>query len=82
MEVTTMNKRTTIGLVFAVAVISAISGGCGAAAAKSCRLSALAGPELQLDRRMNDYLISDHIYFSKEGSSGGRSFGGGGCGCN
>ncbi len=26
--------------------------------------------------------LDDHIYFSKEGSSGGRSFGGGGCGCN
>jgi len=24
----------------------------------------------------------DHIYFSKEASSGGQSFGGGGCGCN
>jgi hypothetical protein len=24
----------------------------------------------------------DHIYFSKEGTSGGRSFGAGGCGCN
>ena len=23
-----------------------------------------------------------HIYFSKEASSGGRGFGGGGCGCN
>jgi len=26
--------------------------------------------------------IDDHIYFSKEASSGGRSYGGGGCGCN
>jgi len=26
--------------------------------------------------------IDEHIYFSKEASSGGRSFGGGGCGCN
>jgi hypothetical protein len=26
--------------------------------------------------------IDDHIYFSKEASSGGRSFAGGGCGCN
>ncbi len=25
---------------------------------------------------------NDHIYFSKEGTSGGRSFGAGGCGCN
>ncbi len=26
--------------------------------------------------------IDDHIYFSKEGSTGGNSVGGGGCGCN
>jgi hypothetical protein len=26
--------------------------------------------------------IDDHIYFSKEGASGGRSTAGGGCGCN
>jgi hypothetical protein len=26
--------------------------------------------------------IDEHIYFSKEASSGGRGFGGGGCGCN
>lgn len=29
-----------------------------------------------------DAAIDEHIYFSKEASSGGRSFGGGGCGCN
>jgi len=29
-----------------------------------------------------DDSLGDHIYFSKEASSGGRSFGGGGCGCN
>ncbi|MDX1804070.1 MAG: DUF4266 domain-containing protein [Alcanivorax sp.] len=29
-----------------------------------------------------DDAIDDHIYFSKEASSGGRGFGGGGCGCN
>ena len=26
--------------------------------------------------------IEDHIHFSKEATSGGRSFGAGGCGCN
>lgn len=30
----------------------------------------------------NQRAIDDHIYFSREGASGGRSFGGGGCGCN
>ena len=29
-----------------------------------------------------DASIDDHIYFSKEASSGGRGFAGGGCGCN
>jgi hypothetical protein len=29
-----------------------------------------------------DNAIDEHIYFSKEASSGGRGFGGGGCGCN
>ena len=29
-----------------------------------------------------DAAIDDHIYFSKEASSGGRGFAGGGCGCN
>jgi len=29
-----------------------------------------------------DSAIDEHIYFSKEASSGGRGFAGGGCGCN
>jgi hypothetical protein len=26
--------------------------------------------------------LDDHVYFSKEAATGGRGFGGGGCGCN
>jgi hypothetical protein len=26
--------------------------------------------------------VDEHIYFSKEGSTGGQDVGGGGCGCN
>ncbi len=26
--------------------------------------------------------FDEHLYFSKESASGGRGFGGGGCGCN
>jgi hypothetical protein len=29
-----------------------------------------------------DIAIDEHVYFSKEASSGGRGFAGGGCGCN
>ena len=42
----------------------------------------LADPEMALDYESLELDFDDHIYFSKEGSSGGRGFGGGGCGCN
>jgi hypothetical protein len=42
----------------------------------------LARPEMSLDTAPLDAAVDDHIYFSKEASSGGRGFGGGGCGCN
>jgi len=42
----------------------------------------LAKPEMALDSSPLRSSLDDHIYFSKESSSGGRSFGGGGCGCN
>jgi hypothetical protein len=37
---------------------------------------------MQLSGNAVDDAIDDHLYFSKEASSGGRSFAGGGCGCN
>lgn len=42
----------------------------------------LAQPDMQVDPNPIDSAYCDHIYFSIEGSSGGRGFGGGGCGCN
>ena len=42
----------------------------------------LARADMQLDAYPTDAALDDHIYFSKEASSGGRGFGGGGCGCN
>jgi len=42
----------------------------------------LAKPEMAVNSSPLDQSIDDHIYFSKEASSGGRSFAGGGCGCN
>jgi hypothetical protein len=42
----------------------------------------LAKDEMQLVTDPLEVALDDHIYFSKEASSGGRGFGGGGCGCN
>ena len=42
----------------------------------------LAKEEMALDAEGIDLGLDDHIYFSKEATSGGRAFAGGGCGCN
>lgn len=42
----------------------------------------MARKSMQLDAEPNITAFHEHIYFSKEGSSGGRTFDGGGCGCN
>lgn len=41
-----------------------------------------ARKSMQLGRNAHLASAHDHIYFSKEASAGGRSFDGGGCGCN
>jgi len=42
----------------------------------------LARKDMEFGSEPLDAAIDDHIYFSKEASSGGQGFGGGGCGCN
>lgn len=42
----------------------------------------LAQKKMQLDSHPLDSYLDDHIYYSKESSSGGAGVGGGGCGCN
>ncbi len=42
----------------------------------------LAQDSMQLDPDTMDSYVDDHIYFSKEASTGGKGVGGGGCGCN
>ena len=54
----------------------------GCATVQPWERDVLARPEMSLDNAPLDAAIDDHIYFSKEASSGGRGFGGGGCGCN
>ncbi len=73
-------KLIAIGLVCAVA--GAILSGCAHMGAEVWERDILAKPAMQLDAGALDRALDDHIYFSKEASSGGRGFGGGGCGCN
>ena len=56
--------------------------GCASLGVQPWERDLLAKDEMALDAEGVDLALDDHIYFSKEGTSGGRAFSGGGCGCN
>ncbi len=56
--------------------------GCASMGVEVWDRDVLAEPSMQLDRGTHDRDLDDHIYFTNEAASGGRAFGGGGCGCN
>jgi hypothetical protein len=57
-------------------------GGCADLGARPWQRGVLARADMQVEADPVQAGLDDHIYFSKEASSGGRGFGGGGCGCN
>lgn len=59
-----------------------MSTGCASLGAKPWDRDLLARKSMQLNTHPLITAADDHIYFSKEGASGGRTFDGGGCGCN
>ena len=66
-----------------IAVLVALSvSGCAGMGVEPWDRDILAKDEMQLTADPIEAALDDHIYFSKEASSGGRGFGGGGCGCN
>lgn len=65
----------------AIGVLLACSG-CTSMGVEPWDRDVLAKDEMQLTADALEAATDDHIYFSKEASSGGRGFGGGGCGCN
>jgi hypothetical protein len=70
-------KSALLGL-----LLAAIASGCSTMGVEPWERDVLAKEEMQLTTDPVEAGIDDHIYFSKEASSGGRGFGGGGCGCN
>lgn len=74
-----LNPTIKMGIVLGLA---SLLGGCAGVGVNVWERDVLAKPEMQLNHQANNRTIDDHIYFSKEAASGGRGFGGGGCGCN
>jgi len=75
-----MFKRITI-VTFSIFYLSLLQG-CSSMGVEPWERGLLAKQEMQLVANPVDSSLDDHIYFSKEASSGGAGFGGGGCGCN
>ena len=76
-----LKKRKYTQMVISIAIILTVSG-CSSLGVEPWERDLLAKDEMSLNASPVDSALDDHIYFSKEASSGGKSFGGGGCGCN
>ncbi len=79
-------SRRRLGLPVLVSVLT-LSAAAGCSSAKLARVQpwqreTVAGPTMNPDRDPLRAAMSEHIYFSREASSGGRGVGGSGCGCN
>jgi hypothetical protein len=64
-----------------LAALAALAGGC-AATIKPWDRDLMAQGKMSFVPIPMERSVDDHIYFSKEGSTGGAGVSGGGCGCN
>lgn len=65
----------------AAALIMTLAG-CDSVGPRPWERDLMAKREMQVDAYPLQSGAIEHVYFSKEASSGGRGFAGGGCGCN
>ena len=70
--------KNSLYLLMAALLIS----GCSFSGVKPWERDLLAQKKMQLSTHPLDTYLDEHIYYSKENSSGGQGVGGGGCGCN
>ena len=71
-------------LLFALAILATGLSGCSEhlVRVKPYERGNLANPLMANDRDPLQKAMTEHAYFSREGSFGGGGVGGGGCGCN
>ena len=71
-----MKQISTVIIILCIAVIS------GCSTVEPWQKGNLAKPIMAFDTDPLESKSNQHIFSSKEGSSGGYGIGGGGCGCN
>ena len=77
-----MRRLLELAALLALVLVSVQLAGCVTTGVQPWERDLLAEPEMALETDPVMAALDDHIYFSKEASTGGASFGGGGCGCN
>jgi hypothetical protein len=75
-------RRPRTRFVGAVLIAALGLSGCSSLGVKAFDRDLLATRAMQLNTHPHITAFNEHVYFSREGSSGGRTFDGGGCGCN
>ena len=65
-----------------VVVFSVLGNGCAGTSVRPWDRDLLSEKKMQYNPHPMVHAVDEHIYFSKEGSTGGDEVGGGGCGCN
>jgi hypothetical protein len=68
--------------IFYLLILSWLIAGCSSMGVEPWERDLLAQDSMQLVPDYMDNYFDEHIYFSKEASTGGQGVGGGGCGCN
>lgn len=65
-----------------ICLMTVVLSSCASMGVEPWERDLLAKDSMQLVPNFLDNFYDEHIYFSKEASSGGQGVGGGGCGCN
>lgn len=73
-------KPAQVALIALLALLALLSEGC--ATVRPEQRAILADPTMQFDAKSPDQAALDHALDNREGSTGGGSVRGGGCGCN
>jgi len=78
----TKDEIKRVGLIAACLGLALSCGACSSIGPAPWEKDLMARKEMQPNAYQQQIAAEEHIYFSKEASSGGRGFAGGGCGCN
>jgi len=76
-----MMRHRALGLAFTLMAVS-FAGGCASMGVQPWERDILSEPGMTPGEDVVLSALDEHIYFSKEASTGGLGTGGGGCGCN